>query len=48
MLAAVELFEVVTVLTVGVLGILGLLVVYVARGVKYLKQIADWSVEQES
>ena len=37
----IDLFEVVVFVTVGLMGVLGLLVVYVARIVKHLKQIAD-------
>lgn len=41
MLSEPDMFAVVTFLTVGLLGILGLLVVYIARGVNYLKQISE-------
>ncbi len=43
MFTGAELFGIAVFLTVGVLGVMSLLVVYIARGVKCLQDIAEQS-----
>ena len=43
MFTSAGIFGIAVFLTVGLLGVMALLVVYVARGVKYLQDIAEQS-----